>query len=198
MAGLYCCYLGSWIFLLLETLIILTNLTSTSSLRLLSSPWCLLCSGLASPLLYTILAFSILRPHLLEGEVSLCWADVTSPRASLFLVPVILLSLASIPPLVLSYPRPQQDTPRSLTLATNRHSVMMIVLLVSLVTSLGPVVHTVSTFSGLVCVSYQLARLGLAVAVIVRTLTDTQVSHQSHLFMNGLKTIKDSLIPSSE
>ena len=177
MAGLYVSYLGCWIFLLLETLIILTSLSPslTSSLPLLSSSWFILSSGLASPLLYTILAFSSFQPQQIEAEVSLCWAEVTSARASLFLLPSLLLGLASSLLLLLSYSRPGLDTARCLTLSSNRHSLVGTVVLMSLVTTLGPVLHTVSTFSPVLCGCYQVGRAGLAGAVIVRTLNDSQV-----------------------
>ena len=180
MAGLYISYLGCGIFLLLESLIILTSLSSTNSspgLSLLTSTWFILTSGLASPLLYTILSFSAFQPHQVQAEVSLCWAEVTSPAASLFLLPTVLLGLASLTILLLSYPQQSLDTPRSETVSTNRHSVLGTVVLMVLVTTLGPVVHTISTFSPLLCGFYQLARAALAAAVIVRTLNDSQVRY---------------------
>ena len=176
MAGLYVTYLSSIIFLLLESLITLTSLASSPRLPLLSSAWVVVSSSLAAPLLYTLLAFSLLRPQQISGQVSLCWADVTSPTSALFLLPVTLLSLTSLTLLLLSYSHPHQDNPRSVTIATNRHSVLAITVLVTIISSLGPVVHTTSTSSPLLWVGYHLARLGLSAAVIVRTLNDTQVA----------------------
>ena len=183
MAGLYISYLGCGIFLLLESLIVLTSLSTTTTTNLLTSTWFILTSGLASPLLYTILSFSALQPHQVQAEVSLCWAEVTSPPASLFLLPTVLLGLASLTILLLSYPQQNLDTPRSETVSTNRHSVLGTVVLMVLVTTLGPVVHTISTFSPLLCGCYQLARAALAVAVIVRTLNDSQVRYNIPLLL---------------
>ena len=185
MAGLYVSYLASGIFLLLESLIILTSLTTSLSLPLISSAWCLGSSSLATPLVYTLVTFSLLQPQQVRGDLSLCWADVTQPTSALFLVPAVLLSLASITTIILSYftqHHHHQDNARTVTIATNRHSVLAISLLVTIISSLGPVVHTTSTSSPLLWVCYHLARAGLSAAVIVRTLNDTQVRRESERY----------------
>ena len=187
MAGLYVSYLTSGIFLLLESLIILSSLTTNLRLSLISSAWFLVSSSLAAPLLYTLVTFSFLQPQQIRGEVSLCWADVTQPASALFLVPAVLLSLTSITLIILSYfhhHHHHQDNTntRTVTIATNRHSVLAISLLVTIISSLGPVVHTTSTSSPLLWVCYHLARAGLSAAVIVRTLNDTQVRRESERY----------------
>ena len=182
MAGLYVSYLTSGIFLLLESLIILSSLTTNLRLPLISSAWFLVSSSLAGPLLYTLVTFSFLHPQQIRGEVSLCWADVTQPASALFLVPAVLLSLTSITLIILSYfhHHHHQDNTntRTVTIATNRHSVLAITILVTIISSLGPVVHTSSTSSPLLWVGYHIARAGLSAAVIVRTLNDTQVNKE--------------------
>ena len=183
MAGLYVSYLTSGIFLLLESLLILSSLTNLR-LPLISSAWFLVSSSLAAPLLYTLVTFSFLQPQQIRGEVSLCWADVTQPASALFLVPAVLLSLTSITIIILSYflhhRHHHQDNTRTVTIATNRHSVLAISILVTIISSLGPVVHTTSTSSPLLWVCYHIARAGLSAAVIVRTLNDTQVTRPDH------------------
>ena len=185
MASLYVLHLSGLSFLLMESLIILLTSRPRDQDRLLgplllSSPAvCIPLLGLAPGLLYTIGLVTILRPQ--TSGLSLCWLDVTSiSLAAPFLAPIGLLSVSSLCVLTASRsPSDDSSDHGGRSVARLRPCVLLASVLEILVCVLGPLAHTRVTAHTAVIISYQAARAGLALAVILRTMMDDQVRHKS-------------------
>ena len=180
MASLFTLHLSALCFLLLESLIILATSIPRDQNKLLSSllisspPVCILVSGLAPGLLYTLALVLVLQPDLVSSQLGLCWLDMTSPGlTALFLGPVSLLSLSSLCVMIASWCHDPSELGRSV--ARTRPCVLLSALLESLACVLGPAAHTPATAHPAVVLGYQGVRAGLAIAITLRTLLDDQV-----------------------
>ena len=185
MASLFTLHLSALCFLLLESLIILATSIPRDQNKLLSSllisspPVCVLVSGLAPGLLYTLALVLVLQPDLVSSQLGLCWLDMTSPGlTALFLGPVSLLSLSSLCVMIASWCHDPSELGRSV--ARTRpcvllSCVLLSALLESLACVLGPAAHTPATAHPAVVLGYQGVRAGLAIAITLRTLLDDQV-----------------------
>ena len=185
MTSLYILHLSALTFLVLESIIILSTLKSqggTCQGCVTSSSMCVLVSGIMPAIMYTVTVFIVFMPDLVTDNMSLCWMDMTSPLNTVWLAPVSLFALVSFTVLTSSYcgnttwVDHDMMVDRCDSVARTRHTVLVQILSLAGVCTLGPLSHTISMSQYWISISYQVTRVVLVTSVIMRTLTDKQVT----------------------
>ena len=181
MTALYILLLSALTFLLLESINIVCNHRSWNqrfTSCCVSSSLCLFLTGVIPSLIFTTVTFVMLQPSMMTDQMMMCWVDMGSQNNFTWLAPVTCLNLTSLLTLTLSYqsPNTREWVGRSMTMATTRHSVLAIILIMTGVSILGPMSYTATLAHTGVVITYQIFRILLIVAVLVRTLSDDQVT----------------------